>query len=77
VKQLSPHDSWWDLPNDLLPGPEILLCKFPPPDSFMGMPKTEDFDETSMRLFRAAAGKALVVGLLDVARTRAKKCRMS
>ena len=30
VQQLSPHDSWWDLPNDLLPGPEILLCKFPP-----------------------------------------------
>src|SRR5229473_4800226 len=30
VQQLSPHDSWWDLPNDLLPGPEILLCKLPP-----------------------------------------------
>src|SRR5438094_9764494 len=30
VLQLSPHDSSWDLPDDLLPGPEILLCKFPP-----------------------------------------------
>src|SRR6266849_156504 len=30
VQQLPPHDSWWDLPNNLIPGPEILLCKFPP-----------------------------------------------
>src|SRR5207249_8596102 len=30
VRQLSPHDSGWDLPDNLLPGPEILLCKLPP-----------------------------------------------
>jgi len=30
VRQLPPHDSEWDLPDDLLPGPEILLCKLPP-----------------------------------------------
>jgi len=30
VGQVLPHDSAWDLPDDLLPGPEILLCKLPP-----------------------------------------------
>jgi phosphoglycerate dehydrogenase-like enzyme len=30
VRQLSPHDAPWDLPDDLLPGPEIMLCKLPP-----------------------------------------------
>jgi phosphoglycerate dehydrogenase-like enzyme len=29
-QQLSPHDSEWDLPDPLMPGPEILLCKLPP-----------------------------------------------
>jgi phosphoglycerate dehydrogenase-like enzyme len=30
VRQFPSHDSEWDLPDDLLPGPEILLCKLPP-----------------------------------------------
>ncbi len=30
LQQISPHDSDWDLPDDLLPGPEALLCKLPP-----------------------------------------------
>jgi len=30
VRRVSPHDLAWDLPDDLLPGPEILLCKLPP-----------------------------------------------
>src|SRR5438105_3795196 len=30
LRQILPHDSDWDLQNDLLPGPEILLCKLPP-----------------------------------------------
>ncbi len=30
VRQASPHDAAWDLSDDLLPGPEIMLCKLPP-----------------------------------------------
>lgn len=30
VETIESHDSWWDLPADRLPGPEILLCKRPP-----------------------------------------------
>src|SRR5262245_50811400 len=30
VQQVSPHDAAWELPDDLLPGPEIMLCKLPP-----------------------------------------------
>src|SRR5438874_673446 len=30
LRLILPHDSNWDLPHDLLPGPEILLCKLPP-----------------------------------------------
>jgi phosphoglycerate dehydrogenase-like enzyme len=30
VRQLPPHKEGWDLPDELLRGPEILLCKFPP-----------------------------------------------
>src|SRR5262249_53777776 len=30
AEQVSPHDAAWDLPEDLLPGPEIMLCKLPP-----------------------------------------------
>jgi phosphoglycerate dehydrogenase-like enzyme len=30
VQQLPPHKEGWDLPDDLLRGPEVLLCKFPP-----------------------------------------------
>jgi phosphoglycerate dehydrogenase-like enzyme len=30
VEQIPPHDTRWTLPDGLLPGPEILLCKYPP-----------------------------------------------
>jgi phosphoglycerate dehydrogenase-like enzyme len=30
VWQVPPHDAAWDLPDDWLPGPEIMLCKLPP-----------------------------------------------
>jgi phosphoglycerate dehydrogenase-like enzyme len=30
LQEILPHDSDWDLPDDLLAGPEILLCKLPP-----------------------------------------------
>jgi phosphoglycerate dehydrogenase-like enzyme len=30
VRQLPPHEGRWDLPAEMLPGPEVLLCKFPP-----------------------------------------------
>jgi phosphoglycerate dehydrogenase-like enzyme len=29
LHQLPPHDAAWDLSDELLPGPEILLCKLP------------------------------------------------
>jgi phosphoglycerate dehydrogenase-like enzyme len=30
VRQLPPHKEGWELQDDLLSGPEVLLCKFPP-----------------------------------------------
>lgn len=30
VETIAHHDSWWEMPADRLPGPEILLCKRPP-----------------------------------------------
>ncbi len=30
VQQLPTHDGRWDLPDHLLRGPEVLLCKYPP-----------------------------------------------
>ncbi|MFO0841451.1 MAG: D-2-hydroxyacid dehydrogenase [Gemmataceae bacterium] len=30
VETIEPHESWWELPADRLPGPEVLLCKLPP-----------------------------------------------
>ncbi len=30
VETIRAHESWWDLPQERLPGPEILLCKRPP-----------------------------------------------
>src|SRR5262245_44574774 len=30
VRRLPAHPGEWDLPAELLPGPEVLLCKLPP-----------------------------------------------
>src|ERR1700722_18734677 len=30
IHHLPAHDHGWDLPAEMLPGPEILLCKLPP-----------------------------------------------
>lgn len=30
VETIESHDTWWDLPDDQLPGPDVLLCKRPP-----------------------------------------------
>src|SRR5262245_4981276 len=30
VEQIGPHEGGWDVPAELLPGPEVLLCKRPP-----------------------------------------------
>src|SRR5262245_51780652 len=30
VRLVEPHERWWDLADELVRGPEILLCKFPP-----------------------------------------------
>jgi phosphoglycerate dehydrogenase-like enzyme len=30
VETIEHHETWWELPADRLPGPEVLLCKRPP-----------------------------------------------